>query len=122
MYSYVSLKLKYMIVGIFICIVLLWIKSHKPLPVFVHNRLKEKLLQRLNFRYVTTTLKSVDFSPQSSSTINYGVMDQLGSVTFPPRSTTPLKITDGQTVCWFTDYVLDLTQTETDCKKENSGK
>jgi len=35
-----------MIIGIFICSVLLWIKSHKPLPVFAHNRLKEKLLQR----------------------------------------------------------------------------
>ena len=48
--------------------VLHWMKSHKPLPVFVQNRLKEiKSLKDIKFRYVTTTQNPADLATRGVS-------------------------------------------------------
>ena len=49
--------------------VLHWMKSHKPLPVFVQNRLKEiKSHKNIKFRYVTTTQNPADLATRGVST------------------------------------------------------
>ncbi|XP_073249615.1 uncharacterized protein [Porites lutea] len=48
--------------------VLHWMKSHKPLPVFVQNRLKEiKSHKDIKFRYVTTTQNPADLATRGVS-------------------------------------------------------
>ncbi|XP_068750817.1 uncharacterized protein [Montipora capricornis] len=48
--------------------VLHWMKSHKPLPVFVQNRLKEiKSHKNIKFRYVTTTQNPADLATRGVS-------------------------------------------------------
>ena len=49
--------------------VLHWMKSHKPLPVFVQNRLKEITSHKdIKFRYVTTTQNPADLATRGVST------------------------------------------------------
>ena len=49
--------------------VLHWMKRHKPLPVFVQNRLKEiKSHKDIKFRYVTTTQNPADLATRGVST------------------------------------------------------
>ncbi|KAL9958393.1 hypothetical protein ACROYT_G035399 [Oculina patagonica] len=49
--------------------VLYWMKSHKPLPVFVQNRLKEITSHKdIKFRYVTTTQNPADLATRGVST------------------------------------------------------
>ncbi|XP_044180058.1 uncharacterized protein LOC114970531 [Acropora millepora] len=48
--------------------VLHWMKSHKPLPIFVQNRLKEiKSHKDIKFRYVTTTQNPADLATRGVS-------------------------------------------------------